>query len=179
MPRCAAYTKVRRSSEMIMPEPQPPQISLRPATQDDCRRLWDWRNESATREASFDTHFIPYEHHESWFSRKLQSQDTQIYIIMDASGHEVGYVRFNISGEEAEISVSVDKDERGKGYGAAAIRQGSDQVLSSGPVKRIIAHIKQDNSASLTAFQRAGYGPMDDKDTSNTDAYVMAYDGCP
>ena len=161
-----------------MPEPVTAGISLRPATQDDCRNLWDWRNEADTREASLNTQVIPYEDHEKWFSRKLGAQDTQILILVDADGHDVGYVRFNIEGDEAEISVSVDKAERGKGYGAVAIKQGSDLLLSSNQVRRIIAHIKQDNSASVAAFRRAGYGPTDAKEATSPGAYVMAYDRC-
>ena len=163
---------------MIMSEPQQAQISLRPATQDDCRRLWDWRNETATREASFDTHFIPYEDHENWYSRKMQAQDTRIFIIMNADDREAGYVRFNIEADEAEISVSVDKAERGKGYGAVAIRLASNQVLASSPVKRILAYIKQDNPASVAAFGRAGFESEGTKAMSGTEVYVMAYDGC-
>lgn len=164
---------------MTMPEPQSVQISLRPAAQDDCRRLWDWRNELATREASFDTQSIPYEDHENWFSRKLDAPDTKIFVIMDADGREVGYVRFNIEAGEAEISVSVDKGERGKGYGAEAIRLGSEQLLTPGSVNRVIAYIKQDNPASVAAFQRAGYDPMGIKEISGTTAHVMAYRRCP
>ena len=155
------------------------QITLRPAAQDDCRRLWGWRNEPATREASFDTEPISYEDHESWFSRKLDAPEMRIFIIIDANGHEVGYVRFNIEADEAEISVSVDGAERGKGYGAAAIRQGSEQVLALGQVNRIVAHIKHDNPGSVAAFQRARYDPIGIKEISGTMAHVMAYQKCP
>ena len=162
-----------------MPEPQPARISLRPAAQDDCQRLWDWRNELATREASFDTQPIPFEDHKIWFSRKLDALDTKIFIIMDAAGREVGYVRFNIESGEAEISVSVDKCERSKGYGAEAIRLGSEQLLTPGSVNRVIAYIKEDNPASVAAFQRAGYDPMGIKEIAGTMAHVMAYRRCP
>ena len=162
-----------------MPEPQPARISLRPAAQDDCQRLWDWRNEADTREASLNTQVIPYEDHEKWFSRKLRAQDTQIFILVDADGHGVGYVRFNIEGDEAEISVSVDKGERGKGYGAEAIRLGSEQLLIPGSVNRVIAYIKENNPASIAAFQRAGYDPMGLKEIAGTTARVMTYRRCP
>ena len=162
-----------------MPKPQRAQISVRPATQDDCRRLWDWRNESTTRAASFNSDFIPYQDHENWFSRKMRAQDTRIFIVMDADAREVGYVRFSIEADEAEISVGVDIAERGKGYGADAIRMASDQILATGPVDRILAYIKQDNPASLAAFQRAGFDSKSIKDVSGIAAHVMTYRRCP
>ena len=46
----------------------------------------------------------------------------RIFIAEDGQGDEVGYVRFDISKGEAEISVSIDKNERGKGYGIEIIK---------------------------------------------------------
>lgn len=59
--------------------------------------------------------------------------------------------------EIARISVSIDRKERGKGYGPSAIRMTSDRLLESEHVKRIVAHVKKDNPLSLAAFQRAGF----------------------
>ena len=162
--------------------PEPPlqaQITLRPATQQDCRRVWEWRNEPETREASFDTSYIPYKDHERWFSRRLPAPDTRIYIVLDGGGREVGYVRFDISEEQADISVSLDKDERGKGYGTAAIRRGSGQLLAEGYAKRVLAYVKRGNAASKAAFQRAGFALAGMKDVAGTQAYEMVYKGAP
>lgn len=159
-----------------MAHSNPARMTLRPAALDDCRSLWIWRNEATTREASINMEVISYEDHEKWFSRKLESQDTQIFILVNAFCHSIGYVRFYIEGDEAEISVSVDEAERGQGYGSAGIRQASDRLISSGLVKRIIAHIKPDNLASLTSFRRAGYGPTESKAPLSRGAYVMLYE---
>lgn len=160
-----------------MPEPMPDQISLRHATLEDCRRIWEWRNEEATREASFNTSYIPYEEHERWFSRRLSDPHTRIFIVMNAQGREIGYVRFEIREGQAEISVSIDKDKRGKGYGVAAIKSGSDHLLASEPVQRIIAHIKRDNPASMAAFGRAGFVLQGYKQIADVEAYEMIYEG--
>ena len=132
-------------------------VTLRPAVFEDSRRLWEWRNEQATREASFHTESIPFEKHAQWFASKLSDQNMRIFIAADNCGREIGYVRFDISDREAEISVSVDKNERGKGYGVAVIKNGSDHLLTTEPLQRIIAHIKTNNPASVVAFERAGF----------------------
>lgn len=164
---------------MTMSEPHLAQITLRLAVQADCRPLWQWRNEPLTREASFDTNLISYEDHEHWFSRKLNSPDMRIFIIVNADGRDMGYARFSIDREEAEISVSLDESLRGKGHGAAAIRLASDRVISSGSVVRVLAYIKPDNPASIAAFQRAGFVPQGVKELSGAAAHVMVYGGCP
>ncbi len=114
-----------------MPDSTSNQVTLRAAVFEDCRRVWEWRNEQATREASFNKEFIPFEEHERWFARKLADPNMRIFIAEDGQGDEVGYVRFDISKGEAEISVNIDKNERGKGYGIEIIRKGSDQLLTT------------------------------------------------
>ena len=170
-----------------MPEPQlhgepvepTAQVTLRSAGREDCRRLWEWRNELVTRESSFNTQYIPYEDHERWFSNKIQASDMRIFIILDAYGREVGYVRFNILAEQAEISVSVDSAQRGRGYGPAAIRLGSEQILAAGTVKHVVAHVKSNNPASISAFRRAGFIVRGLKEVAGTEAYEMVYEVTP
>jgi RimJ/RimL family protein N-acetyltransferase len=162
-----------------MAKPVSNQVTLRPAVIEDCRCLWEWRNEQATREASFNTDYIPFEEHELWFSRKLDDPYTRIIIAMDAGGHEIGYARFDINEGEAEISVSLDKSERGKGYGIEVIKKGSDQLLRTKPVHRIIAHIKTSNPASVIAFERAGYVFLGYKEIAGVKAYEMLYQTDP
>ncbi|HLE92827.1 MAG TPA: hypothetical protein VI753_16875, partial [Anaerolineales bacterium] len=89
-----------------MYDPTAGRVTLRPAVMEDSHRVWEWRNEQATREASFNTEYIPLEAHQMWFARKLNDPHMRILIAMDHRGHEVGYVRFDINEGEAEISVS-------------------------------------------------------------------------
>ena len=140
-----------------MSETLPSGITLRPASTGDCRALWEWRNEPLTREASFQTDGIPYERHVEWFSKKLDSPDTRIWIVQDERSRRVGYVRFQIQDGEAEISVSLDPAERGKGYGSAAVRMATDSFLASRQAGRVKAYIKPGNPASVRSFEKAGF----------------------
>jgi len=152
-------------------------VTLRPAGLEDCRRVWDWRNEQDTREASFNTKYIPFDEHERWFTRKLSDSDMRIFIAVDSQGSEIGYVRFDISEGQAEISVSIDKKQRGKGYGVPVIKNGSERLLATKSVQRIIAHIKRDNPASVVAFERAGFGLRKYKQIAGVEACEMVYEG--
>lgn len=160
-----------------MPELISSRVTLRPAVPEDCRRLWEWRIEQATREASFNTEYVPFEEHERWFARKLTDRHICTLIVMNTDGYDVGCVRFSIVGEEAEISVNIVRAERGKGYGATAIKSGSDYLLTTEPVQRIVAYIKRGNSASMVAFKQAGFILRGYKQIAGVEACEMVYEG--
>jgi L-amino acid N-acyltransferase YncA len=151
-------------------------VRLRPATQEDCLKVWEWRNEQTTRDASFDTDPVPYQDHQTWYSRKIGDPSTKIYIAEDLSGHQIGYVRFDIDGDHAEISISLDKGQRRKGYGSALIRRGSDQLLEAGLTKKIVAIVKSSNPTSAAAFQRAGFAVSSTKQIRGADAIELVYE---
>ena len=160
-----------------MPKSLSNKVTLRPAEFRDCRPLWEWRNEQDTREASFNTKYIPFDEHERWFTRKLSDPHMRIFIAVDSQGSEIGYVRFDISEGQAEISVSIDTNERGKGYGVVVIKNGSDHLLMTKPVERIVAHIKTNNPTSAIAFERAGFTLRGYTQIAGVEAMEMVYEG--
>jgi UDP-2,4-diacetamido-2,4,6-trideoxy-beta-L-altropyranose hydrolase len=136
-------------------------LQLRPATHEDCRRVWEWSNEISVRAASFCSDSILWEDHSRWFSDRLQDSKTVFYI----AEHEVpvGQSRF-VLGEahEALISISVDAAVRGRGLGAALIVAACERLFRETDTARIRALIKLDNTASLQAFDHAGFRRADD-----------------
>ena len=134
------------------------QLTIRAATQEDCRLLWEWANDSAVRAASFSSEFITWEEHVSWFRQKLADPDCLLYVVMGEEVMPVGQVRFDIdSGGNAEISTSIGSPFRDYGYGAEAIRIASERLFQEADITRIYAHIKQENITSARAFTKAGY----------------------
>lgn len=139
--------------------------------------MWVWRNEPQARAASFNTAPIPYEDHERWFSTKLADARTRILIISDAAGKGIGYVRFDLRNDEAEISVGIDSTERGRGYGSEAIRAACEYLVAATPVRRIIAQVKLANAASKAAFERAGFAATGKRRIGSADAYELVFPG--
>lgn len=154
-------------------------VTLRPACEADCRRLWEWRNEPSIRAVSFHTEPISYEEHQRWFAQKLRDSSTRIFIALDVHGEAVGYVRFKIAGPRAEISVAIDHRQRAKGYGASAIQRAAEHLLSTGAAQRIVAQIRSGNPASLRAFQRAGFLVRPDASEMELDTWEAIYEGRP
>lgn len=133
-------------------------MSLRPAEEKNCKILWKWRNEKSVREASFDSKYISFEEHKKWFSEKLKSKNTKIFIFYDGPEKEIGEVRFDFKAKKnAEIGVVIDKKERGKGYGAKMLKLACKYVFKNFHIKEIVAYIKSENAVSYKAFRKAGF----------------------
>lgn len=132
-------------------------IRLRLATLDDARRLWEWRNEPATRAASFNTAVIEYTDHCRWLEQKISDRNVRFLIAVDSDQNDIGYARLNVIEESAEISLSIDKNHRGKGIGSAFIRAVTDFALDNLKVRRVVARMKTENKVSVAAFLRAGF----------------------
>lgn len=154
---------------------QPPAITLRPAGLEDCRSIWEWRNDPDTREASFNTETIFFEDHRAWFEKRIGSPALQMLIVISPEGKEVGYVRFQLEGSEAEVSVALDPEERGKGYGPAAVRAASDRLLAEGKASKVTALIKHSNPPSKAAFERAGFRLAGDRTVGTEPSWEMIY----
>lgn len=151
-------------------------IRIRAATLDDAKMLWEWRNEPETRAASFNTQPIGYDEHARWFLKKIADPGTRFLIAADGEGRDVGYARLDIEGDGAEINLSVDKRHRGRGLGAAMIRAASRFAVEELKLRRVVAHIKPDNKASVAAFRRAGFAEKGTRTMGGEGAVEMIYE---
>jgi len=154
-------------------------VTLRPAHAEDCRLLWEWRNDPDTRAASFGSEPIPFERHRAWFEEHVGSSDTRIWVVLDPAGNGIGYVRFQIRGAEAEVSVALGRNERGKGYGSKAIRAASNKMLSLGLAQKLVALVKKSNPGSRRSFERAGFCLFGTRTVAGEESWEMVYGGGP
>lgn len=143
----------------VMQETRADRLKLRPATLDDRRALWDWRNDTITRRNSFDSRIIPKEEHDLWFHKAMSDPGRCLVIGLDEYNEKVGVVRFDIRSKEvAEIDVNLAPKKRGLGLGAKLIAQSVNHYLAKfNQMTRITARIKEHNVASLKAFEKAGF----------------------
>jgi UDP-2,4-diacetamido-2,4,6-trideoxy-beta-L-altropyranose hydrolase len=135
-------------------------LHLRRATMGDRDRLLSWRNDAATREASFDRQPVAAEEHERWLRARLDDPAHRI-LIGELSGVPVGVVRFATENHVATISIAVDAGRRRRGIGVRLIGAGVVQLTREGVADRVDAWIRSDNGASLAAFTAAGFRPVD------------------
>ncbi|MFC1954514.1 UDP-2,4-diacetamido-2,4,6-trideoxy-beta-L-altropyranose hydrolase [Chloroflexota bacterium] len=133
-------------------------IKLRPVTMDDCHLLWEWRNDSDVRAASFNTHQVQWDDHVNWFNEKLGDSHCLVYIATNEQGIPFGQVRFDINSErKAEVSISIDARERKKGYGNAVLKLACQRIWREFNIIEVLAHIKGENEVSISAFAKADF----------------------
>lgn len=136
-------------------------LRLRTATMDDAELLLGWRNEPATRDASFDTRPIDSRNHRDWLAQQLGSPSARIWIGL-VDNAPVGTVRYAIDGPTATVSVAIAAERRSAGIGARLISMGCTRLAMEGTVRTIDAWIRRGNVASEAAFRRACFILADD-----------------
>lgn len=162
-PRCLAMSQAAASVVdgkgvyRVLEAMAGPSLTLRPVTMNDARLLWDWRNEPATRAASFSSQIIPLESHIHWLQRRLDSASSQLYIACDLTDEPIGQIRFDLDQSEALISFSIAPQARGRKLASRLLRCSGRRILRQTNVSRLVGYVRVDNMASHRAFLRAGY----------------------
>ncbi|SDC00292.1 GNAT family N-acetyltransferase [Nocardioides lianchengensis] len=133
-------------------------LRLRPARFDDADRLLAWRNERSTRAASLTQDVIEPAAHRSWLERRLADETCRL-LIVELDGTPVGQVRLDRSGGDAEVSIGLAEHVRGRGVGAEALRLVRG-ALPWPEVIRLLAHVREENAASLRLFAGLGYDEL-------------------
>lgn len=136
------------------------ELTVRRVQLDDCRQIWEWSNDPEVRKVSLSQDDIPWESHVKWFSARVNSPTCFFYV---GSDHDtpVGQIRFDLTNTEATLSISLSRKARGHGYGPALIVRGSQQLFTDSNATLIRAYVNPENTASLRAFEKAGYAPAE------------------
>ncbi|MCU1411432.1 MAG: Acetyltransferase family protein [Rhodoglobus sp.] len=132
-------------------------ISLRDAAPDDSAVVFEWRNDEATRAASVSREPVAREDHERWYAGVLANPSRRLYIALE-DGERVGLCRFDIDGPDAEVSINLNPEFRGKGY-AGRILGGAIERFRAGEGAgiRLTATIRPENAASMRIFAAHGF----------------------
>ncbi|MFP5268889.1 UDP-2,4-diacetamido-2,4,6-trideoxy-beta-L-altropyranose hydrolase [Coleofasciculus sp.] len=139
-------------------------LRLRPIHQEDCKLLWEWANDPEVRSASFSSDPIPWEQHLQWFANKLHDSNCYIFMVFDYEDRAIGQVRFERQdGNEAEISISLDKGKRGSGYGSSFIDIAVEELFRHTSISSVYALIKPNNDTSIRAFEKAHFKKLGNK----------------
>lgn len=132
-------------------------LVVRPAQPEDAKIYFRWANEPAVRANAIQREVIIWEDHLNWFSRKLLDDDT-LLLYYNYLGADCGQVRFDVTREEAIISVSLAATMRGLGLAKRVLRLAEEQLVVRYPgVKVIVALIRSGNLPSQKSFAGFGY----------------------
>ena len=131
-------------------------IYLRFIEEEDKEAIFNWRNDPVTIENSI-TGKVNYLEHKAWFADKIKDINTHLFIIINESFEKIGIVFFNEKDNQAVISINLNPEFRGKGYGAVSLFKAVSQYFDNFPANSIIAEIKENNKISLKLFKQIGF----------------------
>lgn len=133
-------------------------LRLRRAVEADCQMLHEWRNHPEVRRYALDPSPIPYAQHEQWFQATLRQLDRILLVGEGGGGQPIGVLRYDLAGDEAEVSVYLRPECMGLGHGEAILRAGERWLAQEHPeIIRFKASIRAENAASKAVFGRLGY----------------------
>jgi UDP-2,4-diacetamido-2,4,6-trideoxy-beta-L-altropyranose hydrolase len=132
-------------------------VSVRAAVTTDCERVFEWRNAADVRRVSRNTSELTWAAHCEWFEAVL-SDPARDLLIGEAESRPVGVVRFDVSDDEAEMSIYMAPGESGCGFGTELVLAAELWVSQSRPHLRCVrAEVLEENLKSHGLFRSAGY----------------------
>jgi len=133
-------------------------VLLRPAEFCDHEQLFAWRNDPWLMSLGSSGKPVIMDEHLKWFEQMLKDGDCALYIIVVDQVINAGSLRFNrINKNTAITSVYLSKEYTGKGYGVLALRCGCKLAFRAWRIDEIVAIVKEQNTASLSAFLKADF----------------------
>lgn len=133
-------------------------LTLAPAAEDQAQMVFSWANDAETRKQSFSSEQIPWEDHVKWYRDSLAGDKRRLYICYrDAA--PVGLFRIDFVEEgKTEISYSIAKEHRNRGYGQQMLRAGIELVQKEFPkIHTMCARVKPENESSRRIFIKLGF----------------------
>ena len=134
-----------------------PEIIIRKAVHEDCKKIYGWRNAEETRKFFFDPQEVRYDVHEDWLNNVLNNPE-RVLLLGEINDTPIGVLRYDLSDKSAFISIYLVPGLHQRGLGSKLLVRGSAWVAENLPeIENIVAEIKTENIASIKAFKSAGY----------------------
>lgn len=132
-------------------------LSIRKIEESDKQITFEWANDPITRASSFNSEPIEFNQHSIWFDSKFKDE-TAHYFICKVGLKEAGLVRFDFDGSKNTfiIGITIAQKYRGRKLSTLFLKEACEYFLSTCN-GQITAYIKEENVASVKAFERAGF----------------------
>ena len=150
-------------------------IVVRPVDYRDVHDIFEMSNEDEVRQNSFNHSKIRFEDHEKWFKSKIEDPD-DIFLAVTIEDNVAGQVRFDLDGDSATVSISINKEFRELGLGKNFLQKAMDYLKVNSPQIRIVkAYIKENNQKSLKLFERMDFKYNKNSFIKNQKAFEYIY----
>lgn len=141
---------LRRVASSIM-------MNLRDAKLEDAENILEIRNCEEVRKFSINSEVIDYEDHICWFESSLENENRKI-LIAEVDKKIVGVLRYDFEDKQAEVSIYLNPQFFGMGYGEVLLAKGENWLrINKENVESIRATVLEENEASVKLFSSGGY----------------------
>lgn len=128
-------------------------ISVRKASNSDCKEVYIWRNDLTTRLMSHNTKVIKWEDHIIWFKNSFNSRTKILLICEDSIKKRIAFVHCDLNNKKGVISINLSPEERGKGYSKTCLKKAIEYIkINYNQLNFLIAEIKEINHPSKKLF---------------------------
>jgi UDP-2,4-diacetamido-2,4,6-trideoxy-beta-L-altropyranose hydrolase len=132
-------------------------VAMREAQDGDARALFEWRNHESVRNMSRRSDPISWTDHQAWFSAVLEDPN-QVLLIGERDGCPVGVVRFDVHGDQGEVSIYRVPGSDQKTRGVSLLLAAEARFRAMRPaVAALTAEVLDGNHASHRLFRSTGY----------------------
>jgi L-amino acid N-acyltransferase YncA len=128
-------------------------LNIRDVELKDIHIMFNWVNDPDVRSNALNTTPIKWEEHEKWFTSRIKSAKTKIYIL-EWLNKPIGQIRFDSVENYWLIDYSIDVNFRGFGLGKLILEYSKEKFTSP---TNWIAYVKSSNQASLHVFRSLGF----------------------
>lgn len=125
--------------------------SIRRATLNDSRRVWEIRNSPTSRRNSLNHNRIKYTDHDQWFKHQYFKNTENRCYVLTGNKRVIGYCRLDKIKKARIISIGIDQSFQGKGLGQRLL---SGVIKKNKQKRKINAEIQLTNQASLHLFEK-------------------------
>ena len=135
-------------------------LNLRPATIDDAKDLYAWRNDASSRSYSSNSTEISWFSHVSWLALRLKRLSAEPFFVFTIGDSSIGMSRFDLNNESKdffEISILINPDFRNLGFGSQILQISCGVVAEMFPSYGLTAKIHFDNIISRNLFTGLGF----------------------
>lgn len=132
-------------------------IQIRKLRKEDCKVIYNWRNDPVSRSMFMDSNIVAYSDHKNWLSKAINDPYKALYI-GEINEEKIGITRFDINKENttADVSININPLMRSRGLGKILLIK-SIEKFDNKNIKTLTARIKYNNIASKKIFEYAGF----------------------
>lgn len=128
-------------------------LKVRPATFDDARMMFEWRNDPANRQVSRTSDPIAWEAHCEWLEKVIADPSRKLFV-GEIGSRAVGIIRFDFcASDRAEVSLYLNTAHHGTGLGPPLLLRGEEAA----DARVIDATVLPDNRPSQRLFESCSY----------------------